>query len=30
VPEALRPRRIAITSADTARQQDVIDAEKVS
>ena len=30
VPEALKPRRIAITSADTTREQDVIDAEKVN
>ncbi|MGR3519493.1 MAG: Hsp20 family protein [Roseovarius sp.] len=30
VPEALKPRRIAIASADTAREQDVIDAEKVN
>ncbi|MFB9148641.1 Hsp20 family protein [Roseovarius ramblicola] len=30
VPEALKPRRIAITSADTAQEQDVIDAEKVN
>jgi len=28
VPEALKPRRIAIASADTAREQDEIDAEK--
>jgi molecular chaperone IbpA len=30
VPEALKPRRIAIQSADTVREQDVIDAEKVN
>jgi molecular chaperone IbpA len=30
VPEALKPRRIAIASADTAQEQDVIDAEKVN
>jgi len=30
VPEALKPRRITIASADTARDQDVIDAEKVN
>lgn len=30
VPEALKPRRIAIQSADTMREQDVIDAEKVN
>jgi len=30
VPEALKPRRISISSADTAREQDVIDAEKVN
>jgi molecular chaperone IbpA len=30
VPEALKPRRIAIASADAAREQDVIDAEKVN
>ena len=30
VPEALKPRRIAISSADTAQEQDVIDAEKVN
>jgi len=30
VPEALKPRRIAIASADTTREQDVIDAEKVN
>ncbi|HKL65829.1 MAG TPA: Hsp20 family protein [Roseovarius sp.] len=30
VPEALKPRRIAITSADTSHEQDVIDAEKVN
>ncbi len=30
VPEALKPRRIAIQSADTVREQDVIDAKKVN
>ena len=30
VPEALKPRRIAITGTDTTREQDVIDAEKVN
>jgi len=30
VPEALKPRRIAIASADTAQEQDVIDAEKLN
>jgi len=30
VPEALKPRRIAIASADTTQEQDVIDAEKVN
>ena len=30
VPEALKPRRISITSAETPREQDVIDAEKVN
>jgi len=30
VPEALKPRRIAIASADNASDKDVIDAEKVN
>jgi molecular chaperone IbpA len=30
VPEALKPRRIAIASADRASDKDVIDAEKVN
>jgi len=30
VPEALKPRRIAITGTDTTRERDVIDAEKVN
>lgn len=30
VPEALKPRRITIASAETSRDQDVIDAEKVN
>ena len=30
VPEALKPRRISISSTDTARDQDVIESEKVN
>jgi len=30
IPEALKPRQIAISSADTARDQDVIESDKVN